>query len=79
MVPPLAPIIRSAYRGKPVAKFQAGHYTVLASAIKQIPDDAVRLAAADHFARFFSERSTVFDLMAWERSTGGRLRRNNGG
>lgn len=78
-VPPLAPIIRSNNRGRPVAKFSAGHYQILASAIRQIQDETMRLAVADHFAKFFNDRSNTFDPMAWERSTGGKLTRDNGG
>lgn len=54
----------------------SGAYEIVAGILRTAPvDDATRLKIADHFCREFNKRSPSFDPYAWERRTGGVLKR----
>jgi hypothetical protein len=78
LVPPLAPIDKRQRPRRPrahkVVRMGAGHYRIIAEAVRTIEDAAVRHQVADHFARFFLARSDSFDPAQWERATRGTAR-----
>lgn len=54
-------------------------YQIVAGGVRIIADPVVRLAVADHFAKYFHGRFKTFDPQQWFEATGGLVNRKQEG
>lgn len=54
---------------------RAADYEFIAGIIRTLPDLSIRLAVADHFAKFFHGKIPTFDPQLWYTATGGLVNR----
>lgn len=62
--------VKTRPRGRVQAKMSAAHYALIASILRGVEDESIRLQMIKHFGKAFDNRSAVFDWFQWNRMTG---------